>query len=262
LGPISKFTQKPNTTFFDHLSFTKIAEQTTTAGQHRTIDIHHQDARSENNVQKNRASCMVAGFTTWRTQLFRPTDDTPSEPIKQPRQENHQHAVTTAKMAEEQSKNHDSIEEHTRNEEIINPPKRARTDDHDTTQVGVSEGSVTHVGPGLINNGLIATLTNEADMFSSSEEEDAEMDDGSVIEGRKPIDGMGATDTITTPDIVVNAKTGMPWAVPRHLDTALNPTQDLQSRRQAIVQEGNRIWFQTCGTPGSARCADPSTRGV
>ena len=123
---------------------------------------------------------MVAGFTTWRTQHFRPTDDTPSAPIKQPRQENHPHAVTTANMAEEQSKNHESIapEEHNRPAEITNPPKRARTDNHDTTQVGVSEGSVTLVGPGLINNGLIATLTNEADMFSSSEEEDAEMDDG------------------------------------------------------------------------------------
>ena len=104
-------------------------------------------------------------------------------PIKQPCQENHPNAVTTANMVEEQSKNQDSIapEEHNRPDEILNPPKRARTDDHDTTQVGVSEGSVTLVGPGLINNGLIATLSNEADMFSSSEEEDAEMDDGTVL---------------------------------------------------------------------------------
>ena len=49
---------------------------------------------------------------------------------------------------------------------------------------------------------------------------------------------LSATADNATSNIVVNAKTGMPWAVPRHLDTALNPTQDLQSRRQAIVQEG------------------------
>ena len=102
---------------------------------------------------------MVAGFTTWRTQLFRPTDDTPSAPIKQPRHENHPHAVTTANMAEELSENYGATasEEHNRPEESLNPPKRARTEDHDTTHVGVSEGSVTLVGPGLIENGLIAT---------------------------------------------------------------------------------------------------------
>ena len=69
------------------------------------------------------------------------------------------HAVTSANMAEEQSEKTEAIihEEHNRPAEPINPPKRARTDQHDTTQVGVSKGSVTLVGPGLINNGLIAT---------------------------------------------------------------------------------------------------------
>ena len=88
---------------------------------------------------------MVEGFTTWRTQHFRPMDDTPTAPIKQPRQENHPHAVTTANMAEELSENFESIvhEEHNRPAETTNPSKRVRTDNHDTTQVGVTEGSVT-----------------------------------------------------------------------------------------------------------------------
>ena len=129
---------------------------------------------------------MVAGFTTWRTQHFRPTDNTPTAPIKQPRHENHPHAVTTtANMAEEQSEKFESIvhEEHNRPTEPTNPPKRARTDNHDTTQVGVTKGSVTLVvGPGLENNGLVATLEHESEnMFSSSEAEDSDMDDDNIV---------------------------------------------------------------------------------
>ena len=47
----------------------------------------------------------------------------------------------------------------------------------------------------------------------------------------------GTTENAAS-NTVANVNTGRTWAVPQHLVTALNPTQDLQSRRQAIVREG------------------------
>ena len=74
--------------------------------------------------------------------------------------------------------------------------------------------------------------------MSSLEAENVDMDEDNIaetVESDESLDDFD-TDTVTvaTLSTVMNAKTGLSWAVPRPLVTALNPTQDLQSRRQAM----------------------------
>jgi hypothetical protein len=120
-------------------------------------------------------------------------------------------------MAEEQSEINEAImhqEAHTRPVVPINPTKRARMDQQDATLSGVSEGSVTLVGTGLINTGLSAEQEeqqeSELELSSESEAEDAEMDEVNTTGMAKSDDSLDDIDTetvaVATSSLVVNAK--------------------------------------------------------